>query len=113
MRPPAPEWPVEWTTSEPVPVSDPFHPERWSTPPPEGLAPIVPCDEPEEDDVAKVLPAVSTVPPPPAPTGFALDEPVELPFGHRAGGDSLRLVVAAGLALVSLSGVVAAALFAI
>ncbi|MCB9583456.1 MAG: hypothetical protein H6717_40865 [Polyangiaceae bacterium] len=109
--PPVPQFPPEWLT-EPAPVSDAFHPDRWSAPPPEGLAPIVPCDEPEEDDVAKVMPSVAP-PPEAAPQGLALDEPVELPFGHRRGGDSIRLLFAAGLALLSLSAVVTVALFAL
>ncbi|MBK7580833.1 MAG: hypothetical protein IPI67_11565 [Myxococcales bacterium] len=43
------------------PCSDAFHPERWSTPPAAGLSPIIPCDEPEEDDQVQVR-ARSTTP---------------------------------------------------
>ncbi|MEZ4220145.1 MAG: hypothetical protein R3B13_04380 [Polyangiaceae bacterium] len=37
------------------PCSDAFHPERWSSPPPSGLTPIYPCEEPEDEDEARVL----------------------------------------------------------
>lgn len=40
------------------PCSDPFHPERWSSPPPSGADPIYPCDEPEEESEAVVMQAL-------------------------------------------------------
>jgi hypothetical protein len=69
------------------PQAEWLEPERWSVPPPAGAAPIVPCDEPEEDDCAQVLTPIRTPVPPawlgrdPVPT-FASDiarDPVVLP----------------------------------
>lgn len=90
-------------------------PERWSVPPSPGLEPIVPCDDPDDDDRAQVLPAIRTpVPPrwlpqPPLPS-FADEiarDPVVLPMGRaRPSGDRLRLFLAAvaSLAVVGASG---------
>jgi hypothetical protein len=65
---------------EDAPCSDAFHPDRWSNPPPVGLAPIVPCDEPEEDEAVQVLPRLeltpASAPLEPAPASAAtLEEP--------------------------------------
>jgi hypothetical protein len=47
-------------------------PERWSQPPPSGaLPPIVPCDEPEDEEVAQVLPSPLPTPAPVAYPGQA------------------------------------------
>jgi len=37
-----------------APCSDAYHPERWSNPPAAGTAPIIPCEEPEEEDDAEI-----------------------------------------------------------
>lgn len=103
------------------PVSSPewLRPERWSQPPPEGVQPIVPCDEPEDDDRAVVRPAIRTPVPPswlrsePLPS-FASEiaaEPVVLPMGRpRSSSDRLRLVAAALASFALLAGAAGAAL---
>ena len=86
-------------------------PERWSQPPALGAAPIVPCDEPEEDDQAVVLPAFRPAEPPawsrreelPTFAAEIAQDPVVLPIGRaRAKGDALRLALAAVLSLGAL-----------
>jgi hypothetical protein len=35
--------------------SDPFHPERWSNPPPTGARPIIPCEDPPDETSGVML----------------------------------------------------------
>lgn len=117
--------------AEEGPCSDAFHPDRWSTPPATALAPIVPCEEPEEEDSVQVLPRVATEPPPvlaavPAPepeapeppterwqpkAAVVIDEPVVLPFREREPSPERRfLLIAAAASATLLSLLVVAAL---
>lgn len=56
------------------PCSDPFHPERWSKPPPTGARPIYPVDDPEEEEGARVLDSVPPPGPPSEPPALSADE---------------------------------------
>lgn len=104
-----------------APCSDAFHPERWSNPPAIGLEPIVPCDEPEEDDAVQLRPKLALTraavepaperapepePEPPTqrwqPTVAAIvDDPIELPVAPRRW---LWVLAAFGAALAVLLG---------
>ena len=104
-----------------APCSDAFHPERWSNPPAIGLEPIVPCDEPEEDDAVQLRPKLELTraavepaperapepePEPPTqrwqPTVAAIvDDPIELPVAPRRW---LWVLAAFGAALAVLLG---------
>jgi hypothetical protein len=55
-----------YSASDVAPSSDAFHPERWSNPPPVGVDPIIPCDEPEEDEDVAIY--VRSNPPSAPPT---------------------------------------------
>ncbi len=55
---PAPETSSTAAEVESAPCSDAFHPERWSVPPPSGVEPIYPCEEPEEESDAQIMPAL-------------------------------------------------------
>ncbi len=55
---PTPEPPAQTAMAESAPCSDAFHPERWSVPPPSGVDPIYPCEEPEVESDAQVMPAL-------------------------------------------------------
>jgi hypothetical protein len=44
--------------SDSGPCSDAFHPERWSNPPPSGVEPIYPCDDPDDESEAGMMPAL-------------------------------------------------------
>jgi len=55
-----------YSASDVGPSSDAFHPERWSNPPPIGLDPIIPCDEPAEDDEVAVYVRSNPASAPPA-----------------------------------------------
>jgi hypothetical protein len=90
-----------------------LEPERWSVPPEPGASPIVPSDEPEEDDRVQVLDPIRT---PVAPAWLArgklpsyIDEiardPVVLPVSSWP-----RLAAAAALSLIALSAVASAAI---
>lgn len=105
-----------------APCSDAFHPERWSNPPPLGLAPIVPCDEPEEDEAVQVFPRLEPTPPAsaepvaaeepepptrrwqgqPASAAPAEEEPVILPFRERDAAPGNRLLLLAAVASATL-----------
>lgn len=92
------------STRDTAPLSDPFHPERWSEPPPSGALPIIPCDEPEDEDVARVIPVLSpaTVAPTPAIAErwlFPAAEPVILPIDRTGTRVAAALVLALGAAL--------------
>lgn len=104
-----------------APCSDAFHPERWSNPPAIGLEPIVPCDEPEEDDAVQLRPKLALTraavepalerapepePEPPTqrwqPTLAAIvDDPIALPVAPRRW---LWVLAAFGAALAVLLG---------
>jgi len=97
-------------------------PERWSVPPEPGLQPIVPCDDPEDDDRAQVMRAVQTPVPPswlakermPSFVDEIAREPVILPMGRaRTTGDQLRLALAgvASMAFLGFAGALATLLF--
>lgn len=123
--------------AEEGPCSDAFHPDRWSTPPATNLAPIVPCEEPEEEESVQVLPQVAMEPPPASepvlaaapvpepepeapeppterwqPKAAALaDELVVLPFREREPSPERRfLLIAAAASAALLSLLVVAAL---
>jgi hypothetical protein len=103
--------------SDAGPPSDALHPERWSQPPSTDLPPIIPCDEPEDEDVARVLPSVAPPPPPtpavaqsePAPQPL-VNDPVVLPMGRRVEGDRGLVVLALVVSLVLLAAGVSALL---
>jgi hypothetical protein len=57
--------------------------ERWSTPPPIGADPIVPCDEPEDEDVVQWLPRPPVTSPQPVWVASPVDDPVVLPMERR------------------------------
>jgi hypothetical protein len=89
-----------------------LEPERWSVPPPAGLSPIVPCDEPDEDDCAQVLTPIRTPVPPawlapnPVPS-FAQDiarDPIVLPVSGWP-----KLVAAIAVASLTVLGAAATA----
>lgn len=106
-----------------APCSDAFHPERWSNPPAIGLEPIVPCDEPEEDDAVQLRPKLglprAAVDPPPEralepepepepepptqrwqpPLAATVDDPMKLPVAPRRW---LWVLAAVGAALAVL-----------
>ena len=104
-----------------APCSDAFHPERWSNPPAIGLEPIVPCDEPEEDDAVQLRPKLALTraavepaperapePEPEPPTqrwqpalAAIVDDPIELPVAPRRW---LWVLAAVGAALAVLLG---------
>ncbi len=121
--------------AEEGPCSDAFHPDRWSTPPATDLAPIVPCEEPEEEESVQVLPRLAAEPLPasepvldvapvsepeaPEPpterwqpkAAVVADEPVVLPFREREPSPERRfLVIAATASATLLSLLVVAAL---
>ena len=103
------------------PSSDAFHPERWSNPPPVGLHPIVPFDEPEEDEAVqvRVSPRERAIEAPapderPAPAVvqverrgtaaeespravFVTDEPIVLPYRDRDDGPGSRMLIRAAI----------------
>lgn len=83
------------------PLSDPFHPERWSEPPPSGALPIIPCDEPEDEDVARIIPVLSPATAAPTPAiaerwVFPAAEPVVLPMDRTGTRLAAALVLALG-----------------
>lgn len=107
------------------------HPERWSQPPPSGaLAPIVPCDEPEEEDVAVVMQSPAPTRPPvaypgqayfyphhafpavapsyaPSAPAYVADDPVILPMRRRREGAdaSFRVALCVIVPLIVATGV--------
>ncbi len=99
-----------------APPPDCLEPDRWSTPPAAGLSPIIPCDEPEEDDSAKILTAVRTPVPPswlprqnlPSYADEIAHEPVILPVSEWP-----KIALASALWLLMSSGLAAAAFFLI
>lgn len=102
-----------------APCSDAFHPERWSNPPAVGVAPIVPCDEPDEEDAVQLRPRLELTPARAAPAAEVevepptqrweptvvavplVDERVELPVVARRW---LWPLLTAGVALVLVLG---------
>lgn len=121
--------------AEEGPCSDAFHPDRWSTPPATNLPPIVPCEEPEEDESVQVLSRLAAEPPPasePVLSAASVSEPeapeppterwqpkvaaladeiVVLPFREREPSPERRfLLIAAAASAALLSLLVVAAL---
>jgi hypothetical protein len=81
--------------------------ERWSIPPPNGLDPIIPCDEPDDEEVLQFFPAPRAAAPPPAPPTIVAavpnDDPVILPTRSRYDPDRrfwmfLSVVIAIAIA---------------
>ncbi len=83
--------------------------ERWSTPPPVGVNPIIPCDEPEDEDVVQWRPALRFATPaasPPAVFVAALvDDPVILPMRSRERGDRFYWLMSVAVVIAAASAV--------
>ncbi len=68
--------------------SEALEPGRWSNPPPSGVSPIIPCEEPDDEDVAVVMPSPVRLWAPIEPVVAAsslpvVDDPVILPMRGR------------------------------